>query len=95
MLTCRWSPDLVPADQQRLAKAAAAKLPDLQKKTVISAGAVIGHPLGELRDLDANEGMRQKGVRQVDATAVTQPRHVNISYLNEKGQVVPRTRSRV
>jgi hypothetical protein len=51
VLTCRWSPDLVPADQQRLAHAAEAKLPELQKKTVISAGAVTEHPLGELRNL--------------------------------------------
>lgn len=51
VLTCRWSPDLVPADQERLAKAAEAKLPDLQKKTVISVEAVMGHPLGELREL--------------------------------------------
>lgn len=56
VLTCRWSPDLVPADQQRLAKAAEAKLPDLQKKTVISVETVIGHPLGELRDLIRIDG---------------------------------------
>lgn len=54
VLTCRWSPDLVPADQQRLAQAAEAKLPDLQKKTVISIGAIIGHPLGELKELYPN-----------------------------------------
>jgi hypothetical protein len=54
VLTCRWSPDLVPADQQRLAKAAEAKLPELQKKTVISGGAVAKHPLGELKNLDPN-----------------------------------------
>lgn len=51
VLICRWSPDLVPADQQRLAKVAEAKLPELQKRTVISADAPIGHPLGELKDL--------------------------------------------
>jgi hypothetical protein len=54
-LTCRWSPDLVPADQKRLAQAAEAKLPELQKKTVVSTGATAsGHPLGELSDLDPN-----------------------------------------
>ena len=53
VLICRWSPDLVPADQQRLARAAEAKLPDLQKKTVISVGRNVGHPLGQLEDLDA------------------------------------------
>jgi hypothetical protein len=52
VLTCRWSPDLVPADQDRLAKAAAKKLPELQERTIISAGAVTEHPLGELKDLD-------------------------------------------
>jgi hypothetical protein len=52
VLTCRWSPDLVPADQDRLAKAAEAKLPELQKKTVISVTEITGHPLGELKELD-------------------------------------------
>jgi hypothetical protein len=54
VLTCRWSPDLVPADQERLAKAAEAKLPDLQNKTVISAAEVTEHPLGELKNLYPN-----------------------------------------
>jgi hypothetical protein len=41
----------VPADQVRLADAARAKLPELQKKTVISGDRVAKHPLGELKDL--------------------------------------------
>ncbi len=54
ILTCRWSPDLVPADQDRLTKAAAAKLPELQKKTVMSGAQIKSHPLGELKDLAPN-----------------------------------------
>jgi len=50
-LICRWSPDLVPADQQRLSEAAKAKLPSLQMKKSISAGAAVEHPLGKLEQL--------------------------------------------
>lgn len=51
-LVCRWSDDLVPADQERLGKLARERLPDLEKRTTISAPrAVAAHPLGLLEDL--------------------------------------------
>jgi hypothetical protein len=52
VLTCRWSPDLVPVDQERLAKAAETKLPELQKKTVIGGARIDHHPLGDLSELN-------------------------------------------
>jgi hypothetical protein len=46
-------------------------------------------------EFHAEDGVREKGGQQVEATAAAQPRHVNISFLDENGQVVPRTRSLV
>jgi hypothetical protein len=51
ILISRWSPDLVPADAERLAAVASAKLPTLQKTSVISAQKVDRHPLGDFAEL--------------------------------------------
>jgi hypothetical protein len=52
VLTSEWSSDLVPDDAKRLADLARAKLPSLQKTSVISAQKTDRHPLGELAELD-------------------------------------------
>lgn len=59
-----------------------------------SLEAAIAAAVGPIaaRDFDAIESLREKGVRPVDAPL---PRHVNISFLDGQGQVVPRARSLV
>jgi hypothetical protein len=49
----QWSPDLVPADRDRLIKKAKERLPQLQKERAVSkAFAPDSHPLGEFASLD-------------------------------------------
>jgi hypothetical protein len=52
ILVTRWSPDLIPADAERLIKKAQARLPKLQPNSAISLSQSDAHPLGSFEDLN-------------------------------------------
>jgi hypothetical protein len=47
----KWSPDLIPADAERLQKKARERLPRLQPETAIAMRTTERHPLGEFESL--------------------------------------------